>query len=50
MIPSEKIDSCSRAPPENMLNSPNIVPCICWKKLRITSALIPGVTTKAPSR
>ena len=29
MIPSEKIDNCSRAPPENMLNSPNIVPCIC---------------------
>ena len=49
-MPSEKIESCSRAPPENRLNSPKTVPCICSKKLLITSGLIPGVTMNAPTR
>ena len=43
-MPSEKIESCSSAPPENSVNSPKIVPCICSKKLRTTSGSMPGVT------
>jgi hypothetical protein len=50
MMPSAKIESCSSAPPEKRLKRPNIVPPICSKKFRITSGLIPGVTTCAPSR
>jgi hypothetical protein len=50
MMPSEKIESCSRAPPENRLKRPNTVPCICSKNCRITSGSIPGVTMNAPIR
>ncbi len=49
-MPSEKIESCSSAPPENMLKSPKTVPCICWKNCRMTSGSIPGVTMNAPMR
>ena len=50
MMPSAKIDSCSSAPPENMLNMPEkaglCVAMICCITLRST----PGVVTKIPMR
>ena len=48
-MPNAKIDRDSMAPPENTFSKPNIVPCICSKKLLITLPLIPGVTTMQPT-
>jgi hypothetical protein len=45
MMPSEKIESCSRAPPEKRLKRPKTVPAACSKKVLITRSSIPGVTT-----
>jgi len=49
-MPRAKMESCSRAPPENRLNSPKTVPPAPAKNCRITSGLIPGVAMWAPTR
>ncbi len=49
-MPSAKIESDSIAPPEKTFSNPNIVPDIDSKNSRITSPLIPGVTTMQPTR
>ena len=50
MMPSAKIDICSSAPPENMLNRPRKVP-EPWRTIFcITLALTPGVVTNTPIR
>ncbi len=50
MTPIAKIDRRSSAPPENMLNSPRIVPS--WLSNRRASATgsMPGTGTKVPMR
>ena len=50
MMPSAKIDICSSAPPENMLNMPRNVPEACLTIFSITERLTPGVVTKTPMR
>ncbi len=48
MIPSAKIENCSRAPPENRLNIPNRPPDLMSSC--IASRLTPGVVMKTPVR
>ena len=49
MIPNAKTDARSRAPPENILNIPIMVP-LCESKTRSrTSAFTPGTGINEPS-
>jgi hypothetical protein len=50
MMPRAKIDSCSSAPPENMLNRPRNVPDEARMTCFITARFAPGVETKIPTR
>ena len=50
MMPSAKIESCSSAPPENMLNSPKNVPCSARRTPCITLGSTPGVDDDTPMR
>jgi hypothetical protein len=50
MMPSAKIDICSRAPPENMLKRPRKLPEAWLTIFFITLAFTPGVVTKTPIR
>ena len=49
MMPSAKIESCSRAPPENRLKRPSRPPCDATT-LRMARRSTPGVLTNTPSR
>ncbi len=49
MMPSAKIESCSKAPPEKRLSRPSRLPC-CATTSRMTPRSTPGVVTKMPSR
>ena len=51
MMPSAKIDSCSSAPPENMLNMPrNDALAAVDDDFCITSRSTPGVVMNTPRR
>ena len=50
MMPSAKIESCSSAPPENMLNRPRNVPDAWLTIFAMIARLTPGVVTKTPMR
>jgi hypothetical protein len=50
MIPSAKIVTFARLPPENMSTSPNQLPRFCSKKSISDCALMPGVGTWLPMR
>src|SRR5215217_3541507 len=50
MMPKAKIDICSSAPPENMLNIPRNDPEAWLMILLITARSTPGVVTKTPIR
>ena len=50
MMPSAKIDSCSSAPPENMLKKPRNAPDAWLHDLRHDARSTPGVVTKTPMR
>ena len=50
MMPSAKIESCSSAPPENMLNMPRNVALWSATMDFITLRSTPGVVTKMPMR
>ena len=50
MMPRAKIDSCSSAPPENMLNRPRNDPEDARMAFFMTARLTPGVVTKMPTR
>ena len=50
MIPSAKIVTFARLPPENMSTSPNQLPRFCSKKSTSAAALIPGVGMWLPNR
>ncbi len=50
MIPSAKIDNCSSAPPENMLNRPRNDPDAAFMICFMTARSTPGVVTKMPTR
>ncbi len=50
MMPSAKIDICSSAPPENMLNIPRNDPEAWFTILPMMARFTPGVVTKAPMR
>jgi hypothetical protein len=50
MMPSAKIDICSSAPPENMLNRPRNVPDAWFTIFPMIERLTPGTVTKAPIR
>ena len=50
MMPSAKIDICSSAPPENMLNMPRNDPEAWLMILLITARFTPGVVTNTPMR
>jgi hypothetical protein len=50
MRPSEKMESCSSAPPEKSVKSPKTVFSMLSKKFRTTAGSMPGVTMKAPTR
>ena len=51
MMPSAKIDICSSAPPENMLNRPRNEPEAWFDDLRHDRrGSRPGVVTKTPMR
>ena len=50
MMPMAKIESCSIAPPENMLNMPRKPPDAPWMYDCITSRLTPGTVMNTPIR
>jgi hypothetical protein len=50
MIPSAQIESCSSAPPENMLNIPRNDPEDCAMMFFITDRFTPGTVTKIITR
>ena len=50
MMPSAKIDICSSAPPENMLNRPRNVPDAWFTIFAMIARFTPGVVTKTPMR
>ena len=49
MMPRAKMENLFRAPPENRLNTPKIVPLAFSKKAPNAAVSIPGVGTCAPS-
>ncbi len=50
MIPSAKIVTLARLPPENMSTSPNQFPRFCSKKSTRAAVLMPGVGMWLPKR
>jgi hypothetical protein len=50
MMPSAKMDICSSAPPENMLNNPRKLPDPWLTIFAMMDRFTPGVVTNAPMR
>src|SRR5215470_14688098 len=50
IMPNEKTENCSKAPPEKRLRNPNSVPFCCSKKAAMAWRSIPGVGTCTPRR
>ena len=50
MMPSAKIVTCDRLPPENMSYRPNIVPAACSASNASASVFTPGVGMWLPTR
>src|SRR5216684_2482049 len=50
MMPKEKTENCSRAPPEKRLRKPKRVPFCCSKNAAMAWRSMPGVGTCTPRR
>jgi hypothetical protein len=50
MMPSVKIENCSSAPPENMLNMLRNEPVLLLTTCSISARLTPGMVMKTPIR
>src|ERR1043166_1191804 len=50
IMPNEKTENCSNAPPEKRFRKPNRVPFCCSKNAAIACRSMPGVGTWTPRR